>query len=203
MATHKRRSRGGNNAKGPVQALTKPPFPCVNCGSLMQGATLYCSELCSQEAEWVRYTRRSFRDGRARLLEVAYAIRVRRAHILAGGYPAHARRLPGCVRKAVFARDEGKCRACGQPGAEIDHISGDGDDLDNLQLLCAVCHRKKTLSSMIRISKESHPAAWQKAEELSRRVRVKRPLRLCDSEEWNEIWRDILTERKRQAAISG
>jgi 5-methylcytosine-specific restriction endonuclease McrA len=85
----------------------------------------------------VRYHRSCKEDGRIKLPDVAEALRIRRAHILAGGYSERLRRLPDSIRKAVITRDKGKCRKCGKPGNQIDHIHGDSCDLSNLQLLCA------------------------------------------------------------------
>lgn len=60
------------------------------------------------------------------------------------------------VRLAVIARDGGACRHCGklitQAGdGQIDHIvekpqseAAEATPLDGLQLLCRVCHAKKT-----------------------------------------------------------
>ncbi len=63
------------------------------------------------------------------------AIGLRVAHLLAGGYHRQARALTPELREFVFARDEGKCVACGKPGEEIDHIDGDSSDLANLRLV--------------------------------------------------------------------
>ncbi|TRX43739.1 HNH endonuclease [Corynebacterium guaraldiae] len=54
-------------------------------------------------------------------------------------------------RLEVLRRDQHQCRAKG-PGCkgratEVDHIlRGDDHSLNNLQALCSVCHRRKTLS---------------------------------------------------------
>jgi hypothetical protein len=94
-------------------------------------------------------------------------------------------------------RDQRKCRICGKPGDEIDHISGSSNDPANLQLLCDSCHnKKKTTASFILITKESHPEAWEKAQWLKRRTAAKRPLQLCDSEEWSTLQRDLLRKRR-------
>jgi 5-methylcytosine-specific restriction protein A len=53
----------------------------------------------------------------------------------------------------VYARDNGTCQHCkrvvGKPGeAHIDHVKpkhlGGTDEIDNLQVLCASCHGRKT-----------------------------------------------------------
>lgn len=57
------------------------------------------------------------------------------------------------LRNEVFARDDHTCRHCGRhsptgTGLEADHITEHSrrgrDDLDNLQTLCAPCHKAKT-----------------------------------------------------------
>lgn len=50
------------------------------------------------------------------------------------------------LRAQVLARDLYQCRRCGQHGNQVDHVDGDAsrNDLDNLQVLCASCHSRKT-----------------------------------------------------------
>jgi len=48
-------------------------------------------------------------------------------------------------RQAVIRRDGGRCRRCGAPAREVDHIvPGDDHTLANLQLLCRRCHLAKS-----------------------------------------------------------
>jgi hypothetical protein len=52
------------------------------------------------------------------------------------------------MTKKVFQRDEHKCKYCGSiDNLEIDHIKplarGGSNDLDNLQILCGPCNRRK------------------------------------------------------------
>lgn len=65
------------------------------------------------------------------------------------GYGANWDRL----RKVVMARDKGLCQPCRAAdrvtiASEVDHITpksaGGTDDLDNLQAICAACHKTKT-----------------------------------------------------------
>lgn len=179
-----------------VEDFSAFPFQCANCSSVIEGTKMYCSQLCSQEAEWVRYVRRCRRDGRDQRSDVIEVIRIRLAHILAGGYDKLARKLLDSVREAIIKRDQGRCRVCGQPADEIDHISGSSSDPDNLQLLCDLCHNKKTVASFVRITKDSHPEAWEKAQLLKRRAAAKGPLQLCDSEEWGELQKQLLQKRR-------
>lgn len=60
-----------------------------------------------------------------------------------------SRGAPHHLRKAARTRDGNQCVQCGSTGRlEVDHIlnvaRGGTHDLDNLQTLCAACHRKKT-----------------------------------------------------------
>jgi 5-methylcytosine-specific restriction protein A len=52
------------------------------------------------------------------------------------------------LRRIVLARDGGVCQTCGEVGTIVDHIHpkslGGSDELDNLALICARCHRRKT-----------------------------------------------------------
>jgi hypothetical protein len=69
-----------------VEDLSALPFRCANCSAVIETAKMYCSQICSQEAEWARYARRCRLDGRSQRSDVIEAIRIRLAHILAGGY---------------------------------------------------------------------------------------------------------------------
>lgn len=181
--------------------LCRMPFPCVNCFSVIEkdGTSLYCSEVCAQAAGWVRYFRRCRLDGRLEELDVRKALRIRLALVLGGGYPRLKRTLPEATRRAVSERDRRTCQVCGRPGTEIDHKHGSSNDLENLQLLCDSCHNEKTISTFVRITKESHPEAWDKMQALHRRARAPRPIQLCDAEVWTEVQNELL--RRRRAAV--
>jgi len=170
---------------------------CANCDEPLldtETRSLYCSELCTQTAETIRYWRRIVRDGRIDDPDVALALRTRVAHLLAGGYAARARHLSQTVRDQVRHRDNGRCRSCGAPGTEIDHIATDSPELDNLQLLCASCHQNKTALRM-------EPASAEQTQMIDdlyrRRVEPEQPLRLCDDQDrWPKEWRKLQSERK-------
>ncbi|CEL23996.1 hypothetical protein MB9_0348 [Methanobacterium formicicum] len=61
--------------------------------------------------------------------------------------------IPAALRHEVFVRDGYRCRECGATNRdeklEVDHIisvaQGGTDELDNLQTLCQVCNRAKSL----------------------------------------------------------
>ncbi|HSY47306.1 MAG TPA: HNH endonuclease signature motif containing protein [Thermoanaerobaculia bacterium] len=171
------------------------PFPCPNCDSPVPDATLFCTELCRDEAKFVRYYRERIADGTLWKPDVREAIQIKRAHILNGGYNAQARQVPDAIRQSVIERDGGKCRSCGNAGSEIDHIKGDQSILENLQLLCADCHRQKTMRNFERISADEHPELWAKAAALDERAMADKPSRLCDHADWKGLWRSIRSAR--------
>lgn len=198
-----RNTRSISNRVLILEELSQFPFRCANCSSLIQEAKIYCSELCSQEAGWVRYARVCRLDGRDQRPDVIEALRIRLAFVLGGGYPKLVRTLPDSVRRTIIERDQGTCQICGQPGTEIDHISGNSNDPSNLQLLCDSCHNKKTIAGFVRITKESHPEAWEKAQSLRKRATAKEPLQVCDSREWGELQKDLMKKRREFIKVKG
>ncbi|GIH02915.1 hypothetical protein Rhe02_09820 [Rhizocola hellebori] len=186
-------------ARRHTSRTAEPQFKPDHCASCLQQLPnqverLFCSELCRQTAEVIRYWRAIVRDGRIENSDVSYALQTRVAHLLAGGYPKQKRHLSDEIRQQVWARDEGRCRGCGNPGEEIDHIHGDSADLANLQLLCAPCHHRKTEQRMVPAGAEqkSYIAALQRS-----RVAPQSPLLLCDDHErWSTIERTLRKERR-------
>jgi 5-methylcytosine-specific restriction endonuclease McrA len=74
------------------------------------------------------------------------------------GRPVNRMLLRGCSIDPLFDRQGGVCARCREPlvgSFDVDHINprsrGGSDDLDNLQLLCISCHRKKTALERRRI----------------------------------------------------
>jgi 5-methylcytosine-specific restriction endonuclease McrA len=177
--------------------LTQPPFPCANCDKPVKKPSLFCTDLCTEEARYVRYYRACNSDGRSQRADVQEALQIRLAMILGGGYPGRERALSQTVRQTIIARDGGKCRMCGQPANQIDHIRGNDNDLANLQLLCVTCHNAKTVGGFVPITPETHPEAWAKTESLYARVLAPVPLRACDAPEWNSRWRLLLSQRQQ------
>ena len=172
------------------------PFPCLNCDEPIPGAELFCSECCTQEAEYVRYSRACIADERSKREDVQEALKIKLAHILGGGYPRSLRQVPDDIRSAVIERDQGQCRKCGGPANQIDHICGNENTLDNLQLLCSKCHNKKTTAGFTRITPETNPEEWKKAQSLHARVRAPKPTRLCDGSDWKTLWRVVQKARR-------
>jgi 5-methylcytosine-specific restriction protein A len=51
------------------------------------------------------------------------------------------------LRLRVLARDGHRCRSCGSPANQCDHIiANDDHDMANLQSLCEPCHKAKTIA---------------------------------------------------------
>jgi 5-methylcytosine-specific restriction endonuclease McrA len=184
-------------AETELEALIASPFPCQNCDEPIREALLFCSDVCKQEAKYIRYVRACRQDGRDQQPDVQEAIAIKLAMILAGGYSEQERYISDSIRKAVTKRDKGCCKICGNPGNQIDHISGSSNDLKNLQLLCRDCHNQKTTANFVEITPESHPEEWAKVQKLNQRIEIAVPLRLCDSETWENSWRNILSARRK------
>ena len=179
------------------------PFHCPNCSVTFYGVRLFCSDLCDDEAAFVRYARRRKADGRDEDPNVKEAITIKLAHILGGGYDEAGRRPPESVRQFVKDRDGGRCQICGGPGDDIDHISGSSNAPANLQYLCKACHNMKTVAAFRRITKESHPEKWAKSQGLKKRAAAAEPLLLCDSESWRSIWKVLMRRRGDVATGQG
>lgn len=174
---------------------------CANCFEELPDRVdgLFCSELCRQTAETVRYFRRVTRDSRIDQPDVQAALNTRFAHLLAGGYDKSGRHLTASIRREVRERDSGRCVLCGATGEEIDHIDGSGSDLENLQLLCKDCHRAKTAARMQPVTAEQRGALQQL---LHDRVKPNPPVLLCDDEvAWPKESRAL--KKARRDAIAG
>jgi 5-methylcytosine-specific restriction endonuclease McrA len=172
---------------------------CQNCDKQLEieaakAGKLYCSEKCNQIAGTVRYGRKALKDGRWHSPDVQEAIRMRIAHILSGGYPEKARRVPPEMRAFVFARDKQTCVLCGAPADTIDHINGSANTPDNLRALCRTCNMARV--QFVPASPE-HAA---EAKAIIERILAKEPDRICDDHEiWDKIWREIAAENREWA----
>lgn len=167
------------HARGGIRVV-----PCANCARLIvsRRQRIYCSDLCSQVADWVRYFQRTRADGRWRLPDIQESLSVRLAHISAGGYDDSGRSLSAKVRGEIIERDGGICRKCGKPGNEIDHIAGSSADLSNLQLLCRDCHMEKTMALMVPATPDVVARVFDPIHERALEVPNRQP---CDSMDWN------------------
>ena len=183
-----------------IESLASPPFPCPNCDEPIGAPTLFCSDLCRDEAKFVRYYRACIKDGRIKQPDVVEALQIRMAHILGGGYAERERRLSLDLRGQVIERAKGLCQSCGALGNQVDHISGNSSNLSNLQLLCVPCHNEKTTANFVQITEESHPEAWAKRDALLRRVHSAGPVRFCDRAEWATEYRALQQARKHATA---
>lgn len=182
---------------------------CVNCGDTLSWDPLpppahrrwlFCTQLCQQEAKYVRYFRSTARDGRQSDPGVLQELDMKLAHILGGGYPAEKRRLSQSTRDLVFERDSGRCVHCGRVGEEIDHV----DALDehvlnspaNLQLLCKACHLDKTRQNLVPLDR-ADIATHAAAARLDARCRALEPLSLSDDYQQWETCRPKLASYRR------
>ena len=172
--------------------LSSPRFPCPNCARPIGKPLLFCSDVCKDEAKFVRYFRACIKDRGYEQEEVQEALRIRLAHILAGGYNERLRQIPRAVRDAVIARDAGRCRSCNGPANQIDHIRGSSNGLENLQMLCTKCHNDKTTAGFVTISPKTHSEEWAKHEALLARVHSPKTIRFCDRSDWSKQWRALL-----------
>ena len=190
----------GSDALGASQ---DSDLECLNCDGpippTLRPGTLFCSEICRQRADTVRYARRVYRDGRIGDPLVREALRTKMAFAVTdGGYARALRELDSGTRQAVVQRDGGKCVLCGQPGTEIDHIVDSSPDLSNLQLLCRDCHATKTAQNFRPIEVGSPPDVMWK--ELMARINaglsvvaIYGPLRNVDGGgAFRAYWTDLL-----------
>jgi len=106
------------------------PRPCKHCSALTTDGTPYCDAHKGERYGWKQWQQRK-------------GTRHQR------GYGATWERL----RRVVIQRDSGLCQECLKhedltQGSDVDHITpksqGGTDALDNLQLLCKSCHKRKT-----------------------------------------------------------
>ena|SRR6266516_3073833 len=179
---------------------------CQNCDAPLtleqaRHGTLFCGEKCKQTASTVRYGRATLRDGRyERDPLVRQAIDIRIAMILGGSYPGKACILSPEQREAIFTRDGRRCRLCGAPATEIDHIAGSSSDPENLQVLCKPCNMAKARAHF----RSATPEEAAEGNAIWARIRATQPVRLCDDEkQWNELQKKIAAEQRKRARERG
>lgn len=172
-----------------TRAEKLPAIPCANCARNVNSSAqqrVYCCDLCSQVADWIRYFRRTRDDGRYLLSDVQDALSVKLAHISIGGYDDRGRSVPVKTRNEVIDRDNGVCRKCGKPGDEIDHIAGSSPHLDNLQLLCHACHMTKTQEGMVEAPPELSSSVHRPIRVRANEIPIRQP---SDSTDWKyNLW---------------
>ncbi len=198
---------GNENGDDPWNDDIDPDYEvgiCQNCDKKLPQeralrGTLFCREKCQQTAKVVRYGRATLRDGRyERDPLVRKAIDTRIAIILGGGYPAKARTLSREQREAIFTRDGRRCRLCGAPATDIDHIAGSSSDPENLQALCKSCNMAKARAHF----RSATPEEAADGNAIWARIKTEQPVRLCDDEEkWDELWRVIAREQRTFANV--
>jgi hypothetical protein len=186
------------------------PDQCANCLDPLpiDELGLFCSDWCAETAKTVRYMRGAISEDRpAKDLEVAHAFMVRVDFLYTGGYNRLERTPPAKTRAAVVANAGGVCVQCGAPAREVDHIAGSSNELSNLQLLCADCHREKTDASLgtALATDEEDGVPWFETLEpvqqalLVRRVDPDVPRLLCDDHQaWDTTWRNLKSERRER-----
>lgn len=179
-----------------------PKFTCINCNNIIPWKRiqkLFCSDLCRDEADYVRYHRKAINENRQDIPEVRDAIEARKLSVISGGYPSKKRKIPKLLREKILKLANHQCAVCKKKGNEIDHIKGSSNDLNNLQVLCWNCHISKTKKNYSSI-KRNDPDAYQKILkhiELEKRVKLKKPLVVCDDHnKWNVLYKEIQNERK-------
>ena len=168
---------------------------CANCGDALTHhlPKLFCDTWCQETAEIVRYARATTRDGRYDSDPlIGQTITMRFAFLLIGGYKSFKRHVTPDVREEVIQRD-GRCVRCGKPANQLDHIAGNDNTVDNLQLLCDECHREKTAESLVPADEES---SMLLAIFNAVRILGEEPILLCDdNRQWSTSWRRLQTER--------
>ncbi len=180
-----------------VGAMEHDRTCCPNC----DGASpkLFCCELCSQEAAFIRYLRRKVSNVDVGIDVVRDGIGTPLLMIRGGGYPTRERTVPKATREFVISRDGGLCQVCGAAGTEIDHIAGSSNDPGNLRLLCKTHNGVRVHENAIVVDDPVRVAEIQAHDRrLAERVAAVSPYRLCDDEvRWQSVWS---TFRPRKAA---
>ncbi len=204
----------------------EPPSPgtfrvdhCANCDAALDLAnpSLFCDNGCRDQPKLVRYLRNGIEMGKFLPVALRYgiirdeneakAVYSKLRFALAGGYSRSTSRTE---RAAVIERDQGRCRRCGAPGAEVDHIAGSDGAMTNRQLLCTNCHNDKTLSGTPEIrwlQRSGRERSWSNVlrERIRRRpearsliqtrVLTAAPVRWCDTSQWNTVCNDLKSQR--------
>lgn len=175
-------------------------FSCLNCDQIFvtSKARLYCSLRCRSDAKLIRYARNVIKNGTYNQPDIREAVEVKLAHACseAGYYDEKIRKLSKKQRNKIFERDNGLCRRCGKSGTEIDHINGGNNEPDNLQLLCAKCHIRKTRSRVKPLTPD-HPFYEEikaRRKNLLSLIFASEPERMCyEPEDWKTIQAQLMS----------
>ena len=114
-----------------IQKLLKsyklPIFKCIGCNCEVPWSRMYkiyCSNLCRDEAHFIRYARRCTLDGRINRPDIQEALKIKLIFLISGGYKHEERRISDKIREKVLKRDKYKCKVCGKNATDIHHIDG-------------------------------------------------------------------------------
>jgi hypothetical protein len=193
------------------------PASCPNCGSPTDPKTLYCTEVCGQRAEHVRYIRKGLM-GEKFLDYTTWHDGVGAKHLFVLtdiGYPKKQRALSKVERAAVIRRDEERCVRCGGRGEQIDH-RGATNALEMLQLTCKQCNldliTTRARDNYVAQSDVEERAAIETQIAMKKRFAIESqiacrilspvPLNECDDEvQWNSRWRTYKKTGSRAGEI--
>jgi len=82
------------------------------------------------------------------------------------------------------------------PKPQLDHINGADGTLENLQLMCDLCHRAKTGERIV-VAPPHVQHVWPSWWKL--RVEPANPMLLADDQyQWKFIWQELKSERKQR-----
>jgi len=176
-------------------------LPCANCGhdfAVWSNArpTAYCSDECAGQAETVR----SERWLRARYPvgappDVLGRIRSRRSFRWTS--VGFVREISDDLRSRVYARDQGRCRLCGQQAFRVVRIEGTATTPENLRVLCYECGLARPAERL----PVGGPDPAEVAAAIDRRIAAPEPERPCDEPGWD--WRGYRRTHLRPASSRG
>lgn len=151
---------------------------------------VYCSYLCDEEADYVRFLRKHGLKKVKRDPDLHAAQMSKLLWILRGGHKTF-HNVRAKTAKLVKQRD-GQCVDCGQPGKDIHHKEFLVPELhnrpENLEWLCKDCHRPKGFFTDEQIqSLLDEEASVLTQLRLHHCARAKTPISPCDDVDgWNE-----------------
>lgn len=104
------------------KVIPAQPTTCPNCGAEMGvERSPYCSDVCREEAAFVRQLRGSLAQGTVLEQERQVALGQKLWRILGGGLPLRQSLVLERTLNQVIKRYEGRCDVCGAPATTIDH----------------------------------------------------------------------------------